>query len=199
MPMTIPDDPMILVRPAAEHLQSYVAALEAGWSPDNVGGKATADAQREAIAASPEAFLESLDDPEARGAPITLPDGSVIPRLPGFVRWMWDGEFCGSIGFRWAPGGASLPDDVPGHIGYGVVPWKTGRGYASRALRLIVEDAWALGLPYVDLTTDPENSASQKVMLNAGAQLVERFRKPDSFGGGEACRYRIRSPDGRRD
>src|SRR2546430_6881442 len=34
----------------------------------------------------------------------TLPDGSVVPRLPGYRKWIWDGEFCGVIGFRWQPG-----------------------------------------------------------------------------------------------
>ena len=33
---------MTLVRPAAEHLPSYVAALERGWSADNVRGAVAA-------------------------------------------------------------------------------------------------------------------------------------------------------------
>ena len=28
---------------------------------------------------------------------------------PGYVRWMWDGEFCGSTGFRWQRGTEALP------------------------------------------------------------------------------------------
>ena len=65
-----------------------------------------------------------LDDREAKRGPVTLPDGSQVPRLPGYRRWMWDGEFCGSIGFRWQPGTSALPPYVLGHIGYSVVPWK---------------------------------------------------------------------------
>jgi hypothetical protein len=45
----------------------------------------------------PAKFVALLDDPEAKGGPVTLPDGSVAPRLPGFRRWLWDGGFCGSI------------------------------------------------------------------------------------------------------
>ena len=26
-----------------------------------------------------------------------MPDGSFVPRLPGYRRWLWDGKFCGSI------------------------------------------------------------------------------------------------------
>ena len=47
------------------------------------------------------------------------------------------------------------------------------------------------GLPYIEVTTDPDNVASQKVILNNGGYLVERFSKPEAFGGGEVLRYRI--------
>lgn len=90
-----------LVVPSSAHLDPYVDALEQGWSPDNVRGRAAADEQLEQIRRDPAGFLASMDDPEARGGPITMPDGSTVPRLPGIVRWIWDGEFCGSIGFRW--------------------------------------------------------------------------------------------------
>lgn len=36
---------MKLVVPAAEHLASYVGALERAWSPDNLRGKAAAEEQ----------------------------------------------------------------------------------------------------------------------------------------------------------
>ena len=35
-------------------------------------------------------------DREAKGPPVILPDGRTVPRLPGYSRWMWDGEFCGA-------------------------------------------------------------------------------------------------------
>lgn len=62
-------------------------------------------------------FLRSLVDTEARGAPITLPDGTKAARLPGYFKWLWDGEFCGSIGLRWQPGTEDLPPHCLGHIG----------------------------------------------------------------------------------
>ncbi len=46
-------------------------------------------------------------------------------------------------------------------------------------------------LPFVELTTDPDNVASQKVIVANGGVLVERFRKPQAFGGREGLRYRI--------
>ncbi len=104
---------------------------------------------------------------------------------------MWDGEFCGSIGLRWVPGSQDVPPYVLGHVGYAVVPWKRGRGYARQALEAILPDAKEIGLSYVEMTTDPDNVASQRVMLAAGAVLVERFTKPEQYGGVEGLRFRI--------
>ena len=182
---------MQLVRPTTEHLPGYIAALERGWSPDNERGAEAAREQLARIRADATTFLASMENREGKGPPVTLPDGTTVPRLPGFVRWLWDGEFCGSIGFRWAPGTAELPSYCLGHIGYSVVPWKQGRGYATAALRLLLPEAQAVGLPYVELTTDVDNAASQKVITANGGVLVEHFTKPPQFGSRPALRFRI--------
>lgn len=180
-----------LAKPSLEALPQYVDALKRGWSPDNVRGRLAADEQLARIAEDPAAFLAGQDDPEAKGPPIILGDGSQVQRLPGYYRWIWDGAFCGTVGFRWQPGTAELPAHVLGHIGYGVVPWKQGRGYATRALGLILPEARALGLPWVELSTDPSNVASQRVIEANGGVLVERFTKLPAYGSAEGLRYRI--------
>lgn len=182
---------MKLVRPSSEHLPGYVAALERGWSPDDARGQAAADDELERIAGDGERFLASLVDRGAKGDPVVLPDGSSVARLPGYRRWMWDGEFCGSIGFRWQPGTEALPPHCLGHIGYAVVPWKRNRGYATSALRQMLPEARAEGLAYVEITTDPDNVASQRVIEANGGVLVERFTKPPQFGSKPGLRYRI--------
>jgi predicted acetyltransferase len=182
---------MRLVLPAREYLASYAAALERGWSPDNVRGVEAAREELQRIAADADAFLSSMDDREAKGQPIALPDGSYVPRLPGWRRWMWDGEFAGNIGFRWQPGTSALPPYCLGHIGYGVVPWKQGRGYATTALALVLPEALAEGLDYVELTTEPDNLASQRVIEANGGRLVERFTKTPQYGSAPGLRYRI--------
>jgi predicted acetyltransferase len=72
-----------------------------------------------------------------------------------------------------------------------VVPWKRGRGYASRALALLLPEARREGLAYVELTTDVDNVASQKVIANNGGVFVKRFRKDPVYGDVEAFLFRI--------
>jgi predicted acetyltransferase len=180
-----------LVKPSLARLPGFIDALERGWSRDNIGLEKTIRSDLAWIARDPAGFVASLDDIEAKGAPITLPDGSQAQRLPGYNRWLWDGEFCGSIGFRWQPGTSELPAHVFGHMGYAVVPWKRGRGYASEALRLLLPDARTRGLTHVELTTDPDNLASQRVITNNGGHLAEEFEMPSAYGEGVKLRFRI--------
>ena len=182
---------MQLVRPSLDCLPSYVAALKRGWSPDNIRGVAASIGELKQIEKDPRSFVDSLTDREAKGPPITLPDGTTATRLPGFRLWLWDTEFCGSIGLRWQPGTSELPAHVLGHIGYAVVPWKAGRGYAKRALKLMLEHARAEGLRYAEITTDPDNVASRRVIEVNGGVLVERFQRPAQYGGTDALRFRI--------
>lgn len=183
---------MRIVRPTVDRLPRYVAALQRGWSADNVRGAAAAADELAQIQADPQAFVDGLHDPQARGPAITLPDGTVVPRLPGFRRWMWhDDDFVGSINLRWQAGTAELPPHVLGHAGYAVVPWAAGRGHATEALRQLADLACGLGLPWVELTTDEDNLASQRVIAKAGGTLVEAFRKPAAYGGHPSLRFRI--------
>jgi len=182
---------MRLAWPSSEHLPGYVAALERGWSPDNLRGEVAAREELAKIAAYAPAFLASLVDIEATGSPITLPNGTSVPRLPGYRRWLWDGEFCGSIGLRWQRGTEALPPYCLGHIGYSVVPWKQRRGYATRALREVLKDAKARGLRYVEITTAVENAASKRVIEANGGIFMEEFVTPPALGKESELRYRV--------
>lgn len=186
---------MMLARPGPEHLSAYVAALQRGWSPDNVRGAAAAREQLEHIERDAAGFLAQMDDPDAAAGPVTLPDGSRQPRIPSLRRWMWCGDdaapFAGSIGLRWTPDGTPLPPHVLGHIGYAVVPWQQRRGFATRALALLLPLARERGLARVEITTDPDNVASQRVITANGGVLVERFDKGAAYGHKPGLRFAI--------
>lgn len=171
-------------------LDSYVVALRTGWSPNTMRPEA-AQEELEQIATDPGRFVVSLVDREAAGPPIEQPDGSLTPRLPGYWKWMWDGEFAGAVNFRWQPGTNELPSHVLGHIGYSVVPWKRRRGYATRGVAAILDDARAEGLTEVEITTDHDNVGSRRVIVDNGGVLVERFEKSGVDGPIASFRYRI--------
>lgn len=184
-------EPIELRWPGHEELAGYVDALQRGWSPNTMDDEA---GRRQLVAIEDDAdrFLASLAmDPGSTGAPVTLPDGSVARRIPGYDRWIWDGEFCGRIGFRWQPGTEELPPHVLGHVGYAVVPWKRRRGYASEALRLLLDEVAEAGLRWIEITTDPDNVASQRVIEKVGGEFVERFRYPPAYDRTIGLRYRV--------
>lgn len=174
-----------LLEPALELLPAYAAALETGWSPNNVAD--VSGEQRAAIRQDPHAFLADLT---RQGGSITLPDGTTAPRLPFIVRWMWDGEFCGHISLRWQSGSDALPPYVLGHVGYAVVPWKRGRGYATAALGMVLDEARRIGLRRLQITTEPENAASRRVIEANGGCLVEEFVN-ERYGPEVRLRYVI--------
>lgn len=183
-------EPLTLVWPTLDRLPRYMAALERGWSPDTLRDEAGQE-ELERIAAGPASFVAEQVDREGAGPPVTLPDGTKAKRLPGFRRWMWDGDFGGVIGLRWQPGTEALPPYVLGHIGFSVVPWKRRLGYATRALGLLLDDARQEGLRWVELTTKMENVPSQRVIEANGGRLVERFTPPGEYGERDALRFRI--------
>ncbi len=149
-----------LVSPDIRFLAAYVAAMEAGWSPNS-----TRDTRAEELVKIEEdaaGFLR-VQRGETQGT-VTLADGSVVARLPGAVFWLWDGEFCGSINLRYQPDTEALPPHCSGHLGYSVVPGKRRRGYATAALRQLLPIARQRGLRRVSVTCDLDNLPSRRVI-----------------------------------
>lgn len=172
-----------LVAPSRDRLAQYSAALAAGWSPDT-----THDVSRTHLAAlrrDPGSFLAELTRQD--GTVVTA-SGRAVPRLPSRVHWLDDGEFCGVINLRFVAGSDALPDYVSGHIGYAVVPWKRRRGYATRALGLLLPIAREVGLKRIEVTCDEDNEASRRVIIKNGGGLIGSRPAP---GGTTKLVFRI--------
>ena len=185
---------MRLVTPTFDYLDAYRSALETGWSPRTTRPEAAAE-ELQAISTDAQWFIASLEDREGRGADIQLPDGSLMKRLPSFRRWIWDGTFCGSIELRWQHGTNALPPTCLGHIGYAVVPWRRREGLATAALAALLPEVRSVGLTAVDLTVDPTNIASVRVIEKNAGQLIARRKKQPAHGRGQELLYRIDLPE----
>lgn len=168
-----------LVEPSLSLLPGYMAALEAGWSPNTT--RDVSGEQLEAIRKDAGKFIRGLMEYEGRT--VTLADGSRVPRLPGRVFWIWDGEFYGSINLRFVSGTLDLPPHVSGHLGYAIVPWKRERGYATQALALLLPVAQHLGLPRVLVTCDVDNVASRRIIEANGGIAASSDAHPDQTNG----------------
>ncbi len=106
----------------------------------------------------------------------------------------WDDRRHGSFAVTDAPSGAvigaiglRLHEDYAyqGSIGYWVAREARGRGVATGALRLV--STWALadlGLPRIQLVTDPENVASQRVAEHVGFRREGLLRSYIELQGG---------------
>ena len=90
-----------------------------------------------------------------------------------------DGELVGQIGtghLDWL--------NLTGEIYYWLAAEARGRGYATRALRLVTRwDFDTLGLQRVYLFADPQNAASQAVATRAGFQREGQLRSHQVFKG----------------
>jgi len=162
-----PQLPVRLRKPTLDDLDGYAAALRRGWSPTTIEDVSRQELEK--LEAGPVAYLDNL---LAQDGVIPLPDGTSAPRLPSRLFFIDDGEFCGRINLRYAPGTTDLPPYVSGHIGYTVVYWKSGRGYATEALRQLLPLAREVGLPFVTITCDTDNYASRRVIEKNGGVLV---------------------------
>jgi len=187
----------LLRAPTLELLPTYCDALERGWTPDNVRGEVANRESLARIAEDAAAFIAMSENHEGGGPPVTLPDGSQVARIPSLQRWIWDADdegpagFVGLINLRWNHGHAPLPPHVLGHIGYAVVPWKRQQGHATRALGLVLALAREQGLVRVELTTYPDNTASQRVITAHGGVLLGAFDKGAAYGHKPGLRYAI--------
>ena len=111
----------------------------------------------------------ALSDIVAAGGYLEHRDAAGDPRPFGHYQLVRraDGLTIGGAGFHGPPGERC---DVT--IGYGVIPAARRSGYASEALRALLEFARVRGVALVHGTADRANDASQRVMTAVGMVLV---------------------------
>lgn len=122
--------------------------------------------------ATDQAAGQGAGQPAAEPADQAWGHRQVVERASGLV--------VGGIGFFGPPLGGEA------EIGYGIVPSRQGRGYATEALLAMIAMAWAdARVRTVVAGTDPGNVASQRVLEKAG------FRRVSAAG---EFRYRLTRP-----
>lgn len=122
-------------------------------------------------------WIPIIPSPYTEADALAFVRGEVLPDQSKFAISI-AGEVVGSIGM-------SLNSHAyRGHIGYWVAAPARGQGVCTRALRLL--SSWAfeeLGLQRLELITDPDNRASQRVAEKVGFQreglLRAHLRHPD--------------------
>jgi RimJ/RimL family protein N-acetyltransferase len=123
------------------------------------------------------AVYETCVDPETQRFTISLPDPYRLEDAEGFIEYTHRAAADGTeitFGIVQLPadewlGTMSVRLGERPSIGYMVSPHARGRGLATRALVLL--SRWALaehGIERLELTTHPENVASQRVAEKAG-------------------------------
>lgn len=129
---------------------------------------------------------EGLEDPAefARLVANRLGDAhEASPRPPGWATatywWLEDrdqrDEFVGSISLRHHIDHPML-STVGGHVGYSVRPTARRRGFAADALRQVVPQAAALGIPRLLVTCDLDNLASARTIEANGGEFEGELR-----------------------
>lgn len=185
---------MNLVDPSVYLLPQYLSALRRGWTPEADDDMASAQRMVAYVEEQPASFLASLDNPDGTGAPLLLDDGRVVPRLSYKRYWMVDDSddsYIGEMNLRWQKGTSTLPEYCLGHIGYAVVPWKRGNGYAGLALRQLSQLAKGYGLDWLDISMEISNIASRRTAEKAGAEYIKAFNAGPEYGNAEAVLYRL--------
>lgn len=90
--------------------------------------------------------------------------GRARPEIDHSFAVTCNGALVGAIGI-------SVNANATGHVGYWCAREARGRGYTTRALRLVCRFGFEdLRLGRMELITDPDNHASQRVATKAGFQ-----------------------------
>ena len=156
-----------LVKPAIEHGPEYLAMVDEVIQQDGEYPYSNAELARENFAQ----FVRELEE-EAQG--IGLPEG--IPPQQTYLLLKNGKQVVGEIRFR--PMLMPPYEKFNGHTGYNICPSQRGKGYATRQLALLLDEARKLQLSGLSLTIEGDNPASVRVIEKNGGKLVQTIENP---------------------
>jgi predicted acetyltransferase len=172
-----------LATPAARWRASFIDALEEGFRRGT-----RPPARPREIAAIARDFDGHLAERRRQTGDIVLPGGRRVVGVPVSLLWLVvDDLFIGELSLR-----HRLNDYLRqsgGHVGYGIRPTLTGRGFGKRILELGMAEARRIGVRRMLVTCHDDNPASARVIEANGGVLDDVV--DDIFGGGPLRRYWI--------
>ena len=154
---------------------------------------------RRSVAGDAETISAYRSDPAVhamQGWDRTDPDGVLANRKPGepggwvqFTVEARDGGIVGDVGLSPADGETGVIK-----VGYTVDPRFQSRGYATEAVKALVDYAFAtLDADIVRAYAGAENTPSIRVMEKVGMRLMERFQGSDGQETWTGVRYEVSS------
>ena len=115
---------------------------------------------------------DCIDHSEGRN----LPEGFVPDTI--FILEDDDGNYAGVFNLRHRLN--AFLESGAGHIGYGIAPRFRRRGYATKGLALVLEEARAIGIEEAYLSVNKNNAGSLKAQLANGA-LIHHENETEYF------------------
>lgn len=178
---------VVLELPSIKSFNSYIEALEEGYYIGIQPPKTKDEIQK--IVANPESYLESLND-QTPGT-FEAPSGEVFEKVPYEKLWITaDNIFIGEISFRHKLN--KFLEDFGGHVGYGIRPSLSGKGFATLSVELLKKRAASIGMESLLITCSPCNPASKRIIEKCGGEFIDI--SPDTHGYKEICyRYVIKT------
>ena len=160
-----------LIKPAVEYKDSFIAAVREFKAEE-----------KQYVSIIEKMDVDSIEKDFA-GYVQTCLDEETTPRKAGWVTatYFWlmeDDEVVGIVSIR-----HRLTDHLctsAGHIGAGIRPSQRRKGYATRMLGMVLEEARKLGIFRVMLACEVDNIGSQKIIQAHGGVLEDVVKLDDS-------------------
>jgi len=163
--------PHIGHRQAYERMMDRWEALEANIAPELL----RRFSKKEGANVSYEKWLSWCEDDRTTGSMLS----TGVPCTLHFL--LEQGEIIGAMAINHAA-------THRGHLHAGIAPWKRGRGYGTKMLRLALDECRRRGMEAVEIVPHKDNAQAIATIVHCGGELNEEFFEEGRW----SVRYRIR-------